>query len=225
MPNNATSTVASWANVLPWGHGFSRKQHNFRLFPALTGGIKKPDLAGDIMNDLLTAVAKRQDQTAFRALFEHFAPRIKAFMKRQGVATDVAEEIVQETMVNVWRKANQFDPSKASSSTWIFTIARNVRIDLLRKQNRPMPDMNDPTMVSDPVVNPHQLISREQEAELLKKNIVCLPAEQREVLHLAFVEDKTHAMIAKQLGIPLGTVKSRIRLAFRFLRAKLGDFE
>ena len=224
MLNNAMLTVANWAYV-PLPKGLSRKRHNLRLFPALAGPFKKPDLAGDSMNDLLTTVAKRQDQAAFRALFEHFAPRIKAFMYRQGVASDVAEEIAQETMVNVWRKANQFDPSKASSSTWIFTIARNVRIDLLRKQNRPMPDMNDPAMVSDPVVSPHQTISREQEVSLLNKNIESLPAEQRQVLHLAFFEEKTHAMIAIQLGIPLGTVKSRIRLAFNTLRAGLGDIQ
>lgn len=175
------------------------------------------------MNDLIAAIAERQDRAAFQELFEYFAPRVKAFIQSQGSGPDVAEEVVQETMVNVWRKAKQFDPQKASASTWIFTIARNLRIDLLRKANRPVPDMNDPALAPEPELRAHEKISQAQEAERLKTAVAGLPKEQQEVLHLAFFEEKAHAAVAEELGIPLGTVKSRIRLAFKRIRSELGE--
>jgi len=184
---------------------------------------ERKDGPGDRLAGLIAAVAEEQDRTAFRALFEHFAPRIKAFMHRQGTATDMVEEIVQETMVNVWRKARQFDSAKASAATWIFTIARNQRIDHLRKANRPAPDMNDPALVPDLEERPHDIISREQEADRLRAAMENLPPEQRQVLHLAFFEEKAHPEVADELGIPLGTVKSRIRLAFQRIRAEIGE--
>lgn len=177
----------------------------------------------DGMNDLLGAVAKNQDRAAFRALFEHFGPRVKAFMHRQGTDPGMAEEIVQETMVNVWRKAGQFDPNKASVATWIFTIARNLRIDLIRKANRPVPDANDPALVPDPEPLGHEVISLKREANRLNRAVAALPPEQLAVLQLAFYEDKAHAQVAEELGIPLGTVKSRIRLAFKRIRSELGE--
>jgi RNA polymerase sigma-70 factor (ECF subfamily) len=184
---------------------------------------KTQDSAVDGMNDLLAAVADNQDRAAFRTLFEYFAPRVKAFMHRQGTDPGMAEEIVQETMVNVWRKAGQFDPNRASVATWIFTIARNLRIDLLRKANRPAPDANDPALVPDPEPLGSEVISLKREATQLKKAVAELPPEQLAVLQLAFFEDKAHAEVAAELGIPLGTVKSRIRLAFKRIRSELGD--
>ena len=180
---------------------------------------------GDDMNALLLAVAAQADKAAFQALFEHFAPRVKAFMLRQGTDASMAEEVVQETMVNVWRKAGQFDPAKASASTWVFTIARNLRIDLIRKAKRPAPDMNDPAMVPDPEPKAHELIAQRQEAARLRSVMDGLPREQREVLHLAFYEEMAHGRVAEELGIPLGTVKSRIRLAFKRMRSELGEME
>ena len=180
------------------------------------------DSAVDGMNDLLAAVADHQDRAAFRTLFDYFAPRVKAFMYRQGTDPGMAEEIVQETMVNVWRKARQFDPGRASVATWIFTIARNLRIDLLRKANRPVPDANDPALVPDPEPLGYEVISRKREATQLNTAIAELPTEQLAVLKLAFFEEKAHAQVAEELGIPLGTVKSRIRLAFKRIRSELG---
>lgn len=116
-----------------------------------------------------------------------------------------------------------FDPEKASASTWIFAIARNTRIDLLRKVNRPMPDLDDPAMVADPEPSAHQLVSREEESVRLRNVLTLLPEEQQEVLRLAFFEDKAHAMVAEELVIPLGTVKSRIRLALGRMRTELGE--
>jgi RNA polymerase sigma-70 factor (ECF subfamily) len=175
------------------------------------------------MNHLLIAVAENEDRQAFQTLFEYFAPRVKAFLFKQGTTPEMAEEVVQETMVNVWRKSAQFDPARASASTWIFTIARNLRIDMLRKENRPAPDMDDPALVPDPEPAAHDSIARAQEADRLKSAVSALPREQQEVLELAFFQEKAHPQVAEELGIPLGTVKSRIRLAFRRIRSELGE--
>ena len=182
----------------------------------------RQDIAGQ-MDRLLIAVADRHDRQAFKALFEHFAPRVKAFILRQGADPGMAEEIVQETMVNVWRKARQFEANRASAATWIFSIARNMRIDMLRKANRPEPDMNDPAMVPDPEPQALEIIHRKQETKRIEEAFASLPGEQQEVLRLAFYEDKAHSQVSEELGIPLGTVKSRIRLAFKQLRGTVGE--
>lgn len=174
---------------------------------------------------LLVAVGRDRDREAFKALFSLFAPRIKAFMLGQRADAALAEEILQETMVNVWRKAAQFDPGKASASTWIFAIARNMRIDMLRKTSRPEPDMNDPALVPDAEPLAHEQISREQEAARLRKAFGGLPEDQQQVLRLVFMEEKTHAQVADEIGIPLGTVKSRIRLALKRIRSEIGERE
>jgi RNA polymerase sigma-70 factor (ECF subfamily) len=179
-----------------------------------------PDLDG-----LLESVAKNRDRAAFKALYDHFAPRLKGFAMRQGSDRQFAEEVVQETMVNVWRKAAQFDPARASAATWVFTIARNMRIDLIRKINRPEPDMDDPSLVPDPEPAAHESISKAQEAARLRAILAELPGEQREVLRLAFFEEKPHGEVAAELGIPLGTVKSRIRLAMKRIRTEFGEDE
>lgn len=186
------------------------------------------DIGGDAteqLNRLLVAVAEHRDRRAFRALFAHFAPRLKAFVLSQRTDPGLAEEIVQETMLNVWRKAAQFEAAKASASTWVFTIARNMRIDLLRKAHRPEPDMDDPALVPDAEPPAHEQISREQEASRLKAALSSLPVEQQEILRMVFMEDTTHAEAAERLGIPLGTVKSRIRLALKRVRSEIGETE
>ena len=124
-------------------------------------------------------------------------------------------------MVNVWRKAHQFDSKKASAATWIFTIARNRRIDILRKISRPNPDPNDPAFVPDPQLSSLEVVDKEQEAKKLAKIISSLPLDQQTVLKLAFFGEKAHAEVATELNIPLGTVKSRIRLALKKIRTEL----
>jgi len=175
------------------------------------------------MNSLIVKIAQHQDRAAFERLFKHFAPRVKAFMLGQSTPSQMAEEIVQETFVKVWRKAILFDSEKASASTWIFTIARNLRIDHLRKENRPEPDINDPTFQPEPAPQAFDSIARFQDAARLNKSMEALPEEQKAVLRLAFFEDKSHPEVAEDLGLPLGTVKSRIRLALKRLRSELGD--
>lgn len=184
---------------------------------------KGPEAIATRMNGLLSEISENKNKEAFRRLFDHFAPRIRGFITGKGADPEMSEEVVQETFVNIWKKAHLFDPEKASASTWIFTIARNTRIDLLRKINRPVPDLDDPSMVADPEPSAHQLMVRDEEASRLKKAISQLPAEQHEVLRLAFFEEKPHAQVAEELGIPLGTVKSRIRLALGRMRSELGE--
>lgn len=177
------------------------------------------------LNGLVVAVAKNQDRKAFKEFFEHFAPRVKAFVLGRGTDPQMAEEIVQETMVKVWRKATQFDAKKASAATWVFTIARNLRIDHLRKFHRPEPDMDDPSLVTNGDPSAYESLSREQEAQRLRNAMQSLPVEQQKALKMAFLEEKAHPQVAEELGLPLGTVKSRIRLAMSRLRSDLGDKE
>lgn len=185
--------------------------------PALT-----PDL--DVSSDaaLILATA-RADRDAFVALFERYAGRVKAFMMRSGASPADADEIVQEVMVAIWRRAGTFDPDKAAASTWIFAIARNRRIDMIRKVSRPAPDPEDPLFQPDPEPDGLSRVSAAERAERLRESLAALAPEQRSVLMAAFYEGLSHGEIATRLDLPLGTVKSRIRLAFRHLRSALGE--
>ena len=184
---------------------------------------KRGSSAIDNMDDLLVAVGLTQDRQAFQMLFEYFAPRMKSFLQSKGTSSELAEEAVQEAMLNVWRKAAQFNPQKASASTWIFAIARNTRIDLLRKSNRPALDPNDPALVPDPPKAAFDTVAVAEETVRIREQVAVLPIEQQEVLRLAFFEELPHAEVARRLDIPLGTVKSRIRLALRRIRSGIGD--
>ena len=196
--------------------------HDESARPALAVG-KKRSSAIDNMDDLLVAVGATQDRQAFQVLFEHFAPRMKSFLQGKGTSSELAEEAVQEALLNVWRKAAQFDPQKASASTWIFAIARNTRIDLLRKSNRPALDPNDPALVPDPPKAAFDTVAVAEETDRIREQVAVLPVEQQEVLRLAFFEELPHTDVARRLDIPLGTVKSRIRLALRRIRSGIGD--
>lgn len=167
------------------------------------------------------AIAARQDRSAFAALFSYYAPRVKAYLIRLGCPDGQAEELAQETMLAVWRKADRFDPAKAAPGTWIFTIARNLRIDQVRRERRPELDPDDPALV--PAAPPEaDLVLQAKEHHVLVQNALqALPPDQARVIALSFFEDKPHGEIAGELGLPLGTVKSRIRLAFARLRAAL----
>jgi len=182
----------------------------------MTDADQTPDMVA-----LLRAVAARRDLGAYEALFRHFAPRVKAYMARTGGDSQLAEELMQETMIAVWNKADRFDPSKGAVSTWIFTIARNLRIDAFRRENRPDFDPNDPAFVPDDVAPADAELDARVEAEHLHQALAALPEEQAALLKLSFFEDQSHSAIATRLNIPLGTVKSRMRLAFDKLRAAL----
>jgi len=164
----------------------------------------------------IAAIRDYKDKTAFAEIFAYFAPRVKSFLMKSGASPDMAEECTQEVLVTVWNKANLFDPSKASVSTWIFTIARNRKIDLLRKQRRPEPE--DLPWGPEPEPEQSEVIELQQETEQLGAALATLPAEQRELVEKAYFGDMTHSQIAADTGLPLGTIKSRIRLALDRLR-------
>ncbi len=174
-------------------------------------------------NDLLTRVASNQDRDAFTQLFESIAPRVKAFMMRSGASPDAAEEIAQETFITVWRKAAQFDRAKSTAVTWIFTIARNLRIDRLRRERRPALDPNEPMLVPEASRSPLAEMEEAAVVERVKAALKDLPEDQREAVKLSFIEGLSHSQIAERLGVPLGTIKSRMRLSFEKLRLSLGD--
>jgi len=169
--------------------------------------------------DCLTKVAKSQDKAAFAKLFEHFAPRVKSFLMKSGATEGMAEECVQETMVTVWHKSKMFDPTRANASTWIFTIARNKRIDAVRKRSRPEPDELSWNVEHEP--DAADVLALEQENKLLSVAISELPEKQRDLVKRAFYGDLTHKEIADETGLPLGTIKSRLRLALEKLRHEI----
>ena len=173
------------------------------------------------LTELLTAVATARDRTAFSALFAYFAPRIKAYLLRSGCEAGTAEEIAQEVMITVWRRAETFDSSQASASTWVFTIARNKRIDAFRRNRRPEYDPDDPALVPAELVAADSRIEADQAAKRLRAAMNDLPPEQRDLLRMAYFDDKPHSAIAEARDLPLGTVKSRIRLALTKLRKDL----
>ncbi len=174
------------------------------------------------MNALLVAVGAQRDRGAFETLFAHFAPRVKSYLLRLGASAALAEDLAQEAMLSVWRKAALFDSGKASASTWIFTIARNLRIDAIRRERRPEYDPNDPALAPDEEPQADVHILREDEDARLRGVLASLSPDQMQVVQMSFFADKPHSQIAKELGLPLGTVKSRLRLAMVRIRAGLG---
>ena len=176
---------------------------------------------------LIKAVAQRRDREAFAALFAHFAPRIKTFMIRSGASAQSADELAQEALLAVWSKANLFDPTSTGAAAWIFTIARNLRIDELRRRKRT--PTNDTAEVDlefqvDDGPGPDAGLAAAQVESRVRSALAGLPEDQLRVIELSFFEEKAHAEIAQALSIPLGTVKSRLRLAMNRLRSLLGDF-
>jgi len=173
----------------------------------------------------MLAVRDQRDRAAFASLFDYFAPRLKGFFMRSGTTGARAEDIVQDVMLTVWRKADQFDPTKAQVSTWVYQIAKNRQIDILRKEARPLPEAlkNDAAQVTDSDQSADQILAVEQEALQLKKAIAKLGDEQREMIEKAYLGELTHQDIKAQTGLPLGTIKSRIRLGLERLRHELKD--
>ena len=193
--------------------------------PSVGGPVRRvsnPARAPQDFADLILAIAARGDRGAFAALFSHFAPRVKSYMLRLGAEPLLAEELAQETLLAVWRKAAAFDPSKAAASTWIFTIARNLRIDVARR-GRNAEVVEDPSDLPDAERRPDELLFAVQSESRVREALLTLPLEQAEVVRLSFFSDKPHSEIAAELDLPLGTVKSRLRLAMARLRELLGD--
>jgi len=165
------------------------------------------------------------DREAYQRLFEHFAPRVKGLMLKTGASSDDAEEIAQETLLAVWRKAAQFDPVSAGAAAWIYTIARNLRIDAVRRVARAGTVDHDAELeyLVDPAEPADDAMARNDEAVRVERALSSLSDEQSMAIRLSFIEERPHGEIAGALGIPLGTVKSRIRLAMNRLRTLLDE--
>jgi len=174
---------------------------------------------------LIESIARFRDKGAFAELFGYFAPRLKSYLMRLGTDDAMAEEVTQEAMVMVWRKAESFDRRQASASTWIFTIARNKRIDRLRRERRPELDPNDPALVPEAEVAGDRVVEVSQTRTRILAAMEKLPKEQSELIRMAYFDEKSHAEIAAERDLPLGTVKSRIRLALGRMRREVEDLE
>jgi RNA polymerase sigma-70 factor, ECF subfamily len=173
--------------------------------------------------DLLVLIADKQDRAAFAELFGYYAPRVKSYLMRLGADGAAAEEITQDVMVTVWRKASLFDRSQASVSTWIFRIARNRRIDVFRRTKRPDLDPEEAMILPAAIEAPGERIEAMETEARVREAMRDLPEEQLLLLRLAFYEGLSHREIAEKLDVPLGTVKSRIRLAFAKMKSRLED--
>jgi RNA polymerase sigma-70 factor, ECF subfamily len=177
------------------------------------------------MADLLRRVADEADASAFRELFQTYGPRVKTYMMRQGADAATAEDLAQETLLTVWRRASLYVREKGSETTWIFAIARNLRIDRLRRE---VPWLELPSgraeQPSDDTPPDDAYAERQAQAQV-RSALASLPADQYAVLSLAFVEGLSHSAIADRLQLPLGTVKSRIRIAYQKIRAALEDVQ
>jgi RNA polymerase sigma factor (sigma-70 family) len=172
-------------------------------------------------NQLLLRVAQTRDRAAFAALFAHFAPRMKSYLMRLGTPPGQAEDLAQEAMLTLWRKAALFDPARASASTWMFTIARNLRIDAARRERRIQFGPDD--LAPEPETAADTGLETQESENALRQAMRVLPPDQNEIVMQFYFSDKPHSQIAADLGIPLGTVKSRLRLALARLRAAMGQ--
>lgn len=205
----ADAVPAGWAYAAPQKHDLRRK-----------GG--RAVQAEQVENDWTAALLRvrdQQDRAAFAALFRHFAPRVKAFLMKGGADAAQAEECAQDVMASLWQKAHLFDPARASVATWVFTIARNRRIDAIRKSRRPEPEDLDWGPTEEP--DQADLFEVRQENDRLGAALSQLPEKQRDLIERAYFGDLSHGELAAETGLPLGTIKSRIRLALEKLRQQM----
>ncbi len=193
-------------------------------------GMAAPSQAGLMdaaeLADLVARIGVDRDREAFRRLFDHFAPRVRGFLVRRGLPSAQADDLAQDTMLAIWRRAESYDVAKSAVSTWVYTIARNLHIDQYRKLARAdRVDLTDPSLRPGEIPAADELYARGQDASAVSEALLTLPDDQRRVLELAFMEGLSHSDIAVRLVLPLGTVKSRIRLAMDKLKLSLGDLQ
>lgn len=177
--------------------------------------------ADDEFSRLARQVALERDREAFVRLFDHFAPRINGYLQRLGMEPTLAEDLAQEVMAVLWHKAHLFDPARSSLATWLFRVARNRRIDGLRRERTRRFDAADPILLPEQPPAVDHGIDAHRRDRRVREAMADLPREQFELVRYAFFIGLSHSQIAERTGLPLGTVKSRIRLAFARLRKAL----
>lgn len=203
---------------------FAAPETGFELStPVLAGALRGAVTVPMDADALVQAIASSADRQAFARLFDHFAPRVKGLLMRGGTPADLAEELAQETLMTVWRKAALFDPAKAGAGTWIATIARNLRIDHARREKRARLSKVFEILDEESPEQPDQLVSGSERDARVRDALTGLSKDQYKVVELAFLEGFSHQDVATRLSIPLGTVKSRLRLAMAHLRRHLED--
>ena len=210
MMLDATTFAAAYSPT--WASPFAGPRGQQGRMPVT---VAKTLTAQDLVA-LMILVRDAQDRSAFAQLFAHYAPRVKAFLMKSGSDAATAEECAQDVMATLWHKAAQFDPTRAGLTTWVYTIARNRRIDQFRRARQPEPEMIDwgPDFIPDQA----DLYEAAQETDRLVAALATLPDKQRALIQRAFYGDLSHSDIAAETGLPLGTIKSRIRLALDRLR-------
>lgn len=174
-------------------------------------------------NSLIVRIATHQDREAFARLFNHYAPRLKGFLMKRGETPEAAEDLAQETLVRMWRRAGSFDPARADAAAWLFAIARNLKIDTFRRDRRAELGTDDFLLRPEDPPQPEALLLGSECRDRVQRAMHALPEEQLDLVRLSFFEGRSHGEISDLTGVPLGTVKSRLRLAFGRLREKLGD--
>lgn len=187
---------------------------------SLTHGSSLDKYSQKTLEDLIVEVAAG-DRLAFEQLFERVTPRIKGYLMRMGAGEGQAEEITQDVMVSVWRRARTYDLEKAAATTWLYQIARNRRIDLWRREHKLILDPHEPLLQGNEPDQPYQLLNAAEEAARVREAIEQLPDELSRLLRLAYYDGLTHQEIANATGLPLGTAKSRIRKATKIVRNTL----
>lgn len=188
----------------------------------------QPKIRDDNWSGLLIKIAEHQDKDAFRQFFQHFAPMIKGyFLGKSGssMSPAMADELIQEVMLKVWQKAEKFDASKSAASTWVFTLARNTRIDLVRRQAKHNLEVleTDDVWSEDEQASPVARLQKNRDEQQIHKAMQQLPIEQELIVRKIYLDGKTHMAVAEELQLPLGTVKSRLRLALGRMRLVFGQ--
>lgn len=218
MLHESDTLQTARAHPVPmFGTGGARLGQTGRMNPDDThDGLSPPTL-------WLIAVRDRRDRAAFARLFDHFAPRLTTMMLRSGMGRAMADDVVQDVMLTAWQKAELFDPARAQAASWIYRIARNRQIDILRRERRPVPDALRPADEDEGSEDALSALALDQEAAQLRRALDTLSADQREVIEQAYLGDLSHTEIRQRTGLPLGTIKSRIRLALDRLRHELKE--
>lgn len=201
--------------------------HPAVLFWSSRAAVTVPEtspVAPEIFAGLIGRVAGQRDRAAFARLFDHFAPRVKSYMLRLGASAAQAEDLAQDTLLTLWHKADRFDPARAGAVTWVFTIARNLRIDTLRRERlvEPLDELAAAAIAADDMPADSAIAVGQAEAAL-RRAMAGLSEEEATLVRLSFFEDSAHGAIGRTLGMPLGTVKSKLRRTIGRLRAAMED--